>query len=219
MKKKKKSLKKEKYSEIFLIISITFVVCTLLSNILCSKIINIFGITCTAGILVFPITYIIGDVLTEIYGYKLSKKIIIYGFIFNAFATLIFLIAIKLPFPPFWENQEAFVKILGNTYRVYIASVLGYLIGGFSNAFIMHYIKNNTKIKFLWFRAITSTIIGESLDTVIFLTISFIGIYTNKELITMIFYQSLFKILYETIFIPITYFVIKKIKIMEGLNE
>ena len=96
---KKRKNKKNKYSEIFLMISIMFVVCTLLSNILCSKIITIFGISCTAGILIFPISYIIGDIMTEIYGYKNSQKIILFGFIFNAFATLIFWLAIKLPFP------------------------------------------------------------------------------------------------------------------------
>lgn len=213
-----KNKKNNKYSEIFLIISILFVVCNLLSNILCSKIISIFGITCTAGILIFPISYIIGDVLTEIYGYKQSQKVIIYGFFFNAFATLIFFIAIKLPFPNFWQNQESFSLILGNTFRVYIASVLGYLIGGFTNSFIMHYIKNNTKIKFLWFRTIFSTIIGESLDTIIFLTISFLGIYSNSQLLFMILYQSLFKILYEIIFTPLTYFVIKKVRKIEGIK-
>lgn len=206
---------KNKYSEIFLIISIMFVVCTLLSNILCSKIISIFGINCTAGILIFPISYIIGDILTEIYGYKKSQKIILFGFIFNAFATLIFFLAIKLPFPNFWTNQEAFELILGNTFRVYIASVLGYLIGGLTNSFIMHYIKNNTKIKFLWFRTIISTILGEGLDTIIFLTISFWGIYSNHDLMFMILYQSLFKILYEVLFTPFTYLAINKIKKIE----
>lgn len=202
-------------SEIFLFISMLFVVCTLLSNILCSKIVNILGFSCTAGILIFPISYIIGDILTEIYGYKKTQKIIVYGFIFNAFATLIFWIAIKMPFPNFWNNQESFELILGNTLRVYIASVIGYLIGGFSNSFIMHYIKENVKIKFLWFRTIISTIIGESLDTVIFLTISFIGIYTNNQLLEMIFYQSLFKILYEILFTPFTYLAINKVQKLE----
>jgi len=209
--------KNKRYSETFLIISIIFIVCTLLSNILCAKIITIFGISCTAGILIFPISYIVGDVMTEIYGFKLSKKIIFYGFAFNALATLLFWIAIKLPFPSFWMNQEAFELILGNTFRVYIASVLGYLVGGFTNSFTMHYIKNNTKIKFLWFRTIVSTIIGEGLDTIIFLMISFYGIYTNKDLMSMIFYQSLFKILYEMLFTPLTYLVVNKIKKIEGI--
>ena len=208
---------KNNYSEIFLIISIMFVVCTLLSNILCSKIISIFGFSCTAGILIFPISYIIGDILTEIYGYKKAQKIILFGFIFNAFATFIFWLAIKLPFPNFWMNQEAFQLILGNTFRVYIASVLGYLIGGFTNSFIMHYIKNNTKIKFLWFRTIISTIIGEGLDTIIFLTISFFCIYSNHDLFLMIIYQSLFKILYEILFTPFTYLAVKKVKKIEGI--
>ncbi|MBQ9071931.1 MAG: queuosine precursor transporter [Bacilli bacterium] len=218
-KKKKRKIINEKNSETFLVISTLFIICTILSNVLCSKIISIFGMTCTAGILIFPISYIIGDVLTEVYGYKKAQRTIFYGFAFNLFATLIFLVAIKLPYPSFWENQEAFSIILGNTFRVYIASVLGYLIGGFSNSFIMHYIKNNTKIKFLWFRTIISTIIGEGLDTVIFLTISFFGIYSNNQLLLMILYQWLFKTLYETIFTPLTYLTINKIRKLEGIKN
>ncbi len=216
MNKKKYQVKKDdSNSNVFVFISIMFVVCILISNILCSKVVSIFKFSCTAGIIIFPISYIIGDVLTEVYGFAKAKRVILYGFVFNAFATLAFLIAIKMPYPDFWKNQEAFAVILGNTFRVYIASVVGYLIGGLSNAFIMQYIKENTKIKFLWFRTIVSTIVGEGLDTIIFLTISFIGVYSNNQLLGMIFYQSLFKILYEALFTPFTYLIVNKVKTME----
>ncbi len=209
---KSKETTNQFYSKIFLFISILFVACILISNILASKIINIFGFSMTGGVLVFPITYILGDVITEIYGYKNSKKIIIYGFICNLLMVLLFALAIKLPYPDYWQNQEAFISILSNTPRLLLASFIGYLVGGLSNSYIMEYIKNNSKIKHLWFRTILSTIVGESLDTFIFLMIGFYGTMKTNNLLPMIFYQSLAKILYETLFTPITYKVITYIK-------
>ena len=213
----KKKETKEIYSEIFLFISILFITCILVSNILASKIINIFGISMTGGVLVFPITYIIGDVLTEIYGYKKSKKIIIYGFICNLIMVILFFIAMKLPYPEYYLNQDAFVAVLSSTPRLLLASFVGYLVGGLTNSYIMDYIKNNSKIKYLWFRTITSTIIGEFLDTAIFLTIGFIGTIKTKDLIFMIICQSAAKTIYEIVLTPLTYKTIAYIKKKEEL--
>ena len=201
-------MKKQQYSEIFVFISIIFVSCILISNILASKIISIFGISMTSGVLVFPISYVLGDVMTEIYGYEKTKKVIIYGFISNLLMVIAFYLAMKLPYPDYWQNQEAFITILSSTPRILLASFIGYLIGGLSNSFIMEYIKNNSKIKFLWFRTILSTIVGEALDTTIFLTISFIGTMNGYDLISMIIYQSIFKIMYEVVLTPILYKVV-----------
>ncbi len=213
---KKKEIK-ENYSEIFLFISILFITCILVSNILASKIINIFGISMTGGVLVFPITYIIGDVLTEIYGYKKSKKIIIYGFTCNLIMVILFYIAMKLPYPEYYLNQEAFVAVLSSTPRLLLASFIGYLAGGLTNSYIMDYIKNNSKIKYLWFRTITSTIIGEFLDTSIFLIIGFIGTMKTNDLLFMIVCQSAAKTLYEIVLTPLTYKTIAYIKKKEEL--
>lgn len=213
---KKKEIK-ENYSEIFLFISILFITCILVSNILASKIINIFGISMTGGVLVFPITYIIGDVLTEIYGYKKSKKIIIYGFICNLIMVILFYIAMKLPYPEYYLNQDAFVAVLSSTPRLLLASFIGYLAGGLTNSYIMDYIKNNSKIKYLWFRTITSTIIGEFLDTSIFLIIGFIGTMKTNDLLFMIVCQSAAKTLYEIVLTPLTYKTIAYIKKKEEL--
>ena len=207
------------YSTTFLFISVLFISCILISNVLASKLISIFGISMTGGILVFPITYILGDVITEVYGYKNSKKIIVYGFICNLLMVILFAIAIKLPYPSYWQNQEAFVAILSNTPRLLLASFVGYLIGGLSNSFIMEYIKNNSKIKYLWFRTILSTIIGEGLDTFIFLTIGFYGTMKTGNLISMILFQSLAKILYEVILTPFTYKIISVVSHKEKLLE
>lgn len=216
--KSKKNIEKNIYSETFLFISVLFISCLLVSNILASKLMNIFGISMTAGVLVFPITYIIGDVLTEVYGHNKAKKIIIYGFICNLLMVILFFIAIKMPYPDFWQNQDAFVAILSNTPRMLLASFVGYLIGGFTNSYVLEYIKNNSKIKYLWFRTILSTIIGETLDTSIFLLIGFIGTIANKELGIMIIYQTLAKILYEVVLTPVTYKVVNYVKRIENIK-
>ena len=214
---KKKLIKKnESYSRTFLFISVLFVSCILISNILASKLILIFGISMTGGVLVFPITYILGDVITEIYGYEKSKRIILYGFLCNLIMVVLFYIAMKLPYPDYWLNQEAFVAILSNTPRLLLASFIGYLVGGISNSYIMAYIKNNSKIKYLWFRTILSTIVGEGLDTFIFLTVGFFGTMPIENLMFMILCQSSVKILYEIIFTPFTYKTISFIKKREN---
>ena len=207
--------KQHYYSSTFLFITVIFISCILISNILASKIISIFGISMTGGVLVFPITYILGDVITEVYGFKNSKKVIIYGFICNLLMVILFAIAMRLPYPEYWQNQEAFVAILSNTPRLLLASFIGYLLGGFSNAFIMEYIKNNSKIKYLWFRTILSTIIGEGLDTFVFLMIGFYGTIKIGNLMSMILFQSFAKILYEIILTPLTYKMISFIKSKE----
>lgn len=198
-------MEKERYSKVFLFLAVLFVSCILISNILASKLISIFGISMTGGVLVFPISYLLGDIITEIYGFKNSKRIIIYGFICNLIMVILFFIAIKLPYPEYWQNQDAFVTTLSNTPRMLLASFIGYLIGGLSNSFVMEYIKNNSKIKYLWFRTILSTIVGEFLDTSIFLLIGFLGTMEIGNLLFMILCQSLAKILYEVVLTPVTY--------------
>lgn len=213
-----KDIKQNIYSESFLFISVIFISCLLVSNILASKLMSVFGISMTAGVLVFPITYIIGDVLTEVYGHKKAKKVIIYGFICNLLMVILFFIAIKMPYPEFWQNQDAFVTILSNTPRMLLASFIGYLIGGFTNSYVLEYIKNNSKIKYLWFRTILSTIVGETLDTSIFLLIGFIGTMANKDLAIMIICQTLAKIIYEIVLTPVTYKVVNYVKKIENVK-
>lgn len=213
----KNKIKDDNYnSNIYLFLTVIYVACIMIANILASKIINFLGIPLASGILVFPITYIIGDVLTEVYGYKKAEKTIMYGFLCNLLMSIIFFIAIKLPYPSYWNNQKAFETILENTPRIFIASLAGYLVGGFSNSYIMDKIKKQNKIKYLWFRTILSTIVGETLDTLLFITIGFIGTVHGNTLFQMIFFQALFKILYEVIFTPVTYYVIHKIENKEN---
>lgn len=204
-------------SNTFLLLTVIYVTCILIANILAAKIINIFGIALASGILVFPITYIIGDVLTEVYGFKKAKQVILYGFLGNLLMVIAFYVAMKLPYPAFWANQEAFELILSNTPRILLASFTGYLAGGFSNSFIMDYIKNNSKIKFLWFRTILSTLVGEALDTSIFILIGFLGTMSTSAVLTMLVSQLVVKVLYEILFTPFLYLITNKIKKIEKM--
>ena len=205
-------MKKNKYSEPFLYMSIIFVCCLLLSNILASKILSVgktFSIT--AGALVFPVSYIINDIFAEVYGYDKTKKIIVFGFIMNLFMTLIITLAIFLPSPVWYKNTEAFKTILGSTPRNYIASLFAYLIGSLINAKTMVIMKQNKDNKF-GVRAILSTIFGELTDSIIFVFIAFIGNLSIDQIIIMIITQVVLKTLYEIICLPVTVKVIKKVE-------
>lgn len=207
----------KKYSQFYIYLVMLYVACILIANIAAFKVVQVSGITVAAGTLVFPISYILSDIFSEVYGFKSTKKVIIMGFICNALMVLTFLFAIKLPYPAYFTNQDAFELVLGSTPRMFIASICGYLVGGLSNSYLMSYIKEHSKIKFLWFRTISSTIVGEILDTSIFLFIGFIGSIPNENLITMIICQAVVKIVFEIIMTPILYKSINIVKKKEGL--
>ena len=209
-------MKKNKYSEPFLYMSIIFVCCLLLSNILASKILSVgpyFSIT--AGALVFPISYIINDIFAEVYGFEKTKKIIIFGFIMNLFMTLIITLAIFLPAPSYYENSKAFTTILGSTPRNFIASLFAYLVGSLVNAKVMVLMKTNKSNKFS-VRAIISTILGELSDSCIFVLVAFLFKLTLNQLVIMILTQVVLKTLYEILCLPITVKVIEKVKKYEN---
>lgn len=204
------------YSEPFLYMSIIFVCCLLISNILASKILSVgSNFSITAGALVFPISYIINDIFAEVYGYEKTKKVIIFGFIMNLFMSLIFTLAIYLPAPIWYQNSEAFKTILGSTPRVFIASLFAYLLGSLINAKTMVVMKTNKNNKF-GVRAILSTIFGELTDSIIFVFIAFIGSLTIKQIFIMIITQVVLKTLYEILCLPITIRVIDKVKKYEN---
>lgn len=204
------------YSEPFLYMSIIFVCCLLISNILASKILSVgSNFSITAGALVFPISYIINDIFAEVYGYEKTKKVIIFGFIMNLFMSLIFTLAIYLPAPIWYQNSEAFKTILGSTPRVFIASLFAYLLGSLINAKTMVVMKTNINNKF-GVRAILSTIFGELTDSIIFVFIAFIGSLTIKQIFIMIITQVVLKTLYEILCLPITIRVIGKVKKYEN---
>lgn len=210
---------KKTVSQLFLIIAVVYVTCLLLSNLIAGKMWAVAGsITLPAAVILFPITYIFGDIFTEVYGFKKARIIIWLGFGCSFFAVLIYLITIALPHPGFWENQDAFATVLGTTPRVAAASFIGYLFGEFSNSMILSKLKVASKGKRLWVRTILSTLVGEGFDSVIFIMISFWGTMDNQTVLMMIVYQYLFKVCYEVIFTPFTYAIVRWLKKKEGVD-
>lgn len=200
-------------------IGIVFVTCLLLSNLIAGKMWAVTeNITLPAAVILFPLTYIIGDVFTEVYGFRKARTIIWLGFACSFFAVLVYLITIDLPHPGFWENQGAYEVVLGTTPRVACASFAGYLFGEFSNSIVLSKMKVLTKGKNLWMRTIFSTVVGEGLDSIIFILISFWGTMENSQVLMMIVYQYLFKVAYEVIFTPVTYGVVKWVKKTENID-
>jgi uncharacterized integral membrane protein (TIGR00697 family) len=195
-----------------------FVSILLISNVASSKI-TIFGpFTFDGGTLLFPLSYIFGDILTEVYGYGKDRKIIWIGFICNLLMAAVFMTVNLLPAAPDWHNQSAFNAIIGLTPRIVLASITAYFVGEFANSFTMAKMKLVTNGKYLWTRTISSTIISELFDTAIFITIAFIGVFSTKDLIALLISNYIFKVGVEVLFTPITYGIVNFLKKTEHEN-
>ncbi|HET6477578.1 MAG TPA: queuosine precursor transporter [Dehalococcoidales bacterium] len=193
-----------------------FITCLITANVIAVKIISLGPFLLPAAIFIFPLSYIIGDVLTEVYGYRLARRVIWLGFLCNlAFVFFVWLGQI-LPAAPFWEGQEAYQRILGYTWRLLAASFLGYLVGEFANSFILARMKIMTRGRWLWSRTISSTIVGQGLDTSIFITVAFIG--TTSFVPIMILYHWLAKTLIEALATPLTYAIVNSVKKKESID-
>lgn len=207
---------KTKVSVPFMLLGILFNVCLLTSNLLETKVIQFFGLTATAGLIVFPISYIINDCIAEVWGFKKARLIIWSGFASNFLLIAFAQIAILLPNAPFWEGEEGFNFVFGLAPRIAIASLIAFLAGSFVNAYIMSKMKLASKGKNFSARAILSTLAGESIDSIIFFPIAFAGLIPVDQLLIMIVTQAILKSLYEVIILPITIRVVKYIKKIEG---
>lgn len=199
-------------------IAALFVAVLLISNVASSKIVKIWLFEFDGGTLLFPLSYIFGDILTEIYGFKRSRKIIWLGFFSAGLMSLIFAIVAFLKPAPGWENQQAFVAILGQTPRIVIASLIAYFSGEYSNSVVLAIMKVKTKGKFLWMRTIGSTIVGELVDTLLFVSIAFSFILPWSTLKNVIISNYIFKVGIEILFTPITYIIINKLKKIENFD-
>jgi len=193
-------------------ISVFFVSVLLVSNIVSTKIIDFGPFTFDAGTLLFPLSYIFGDILTEVYGFKRSQKIIWLGFFMAFLMAMVIIIVGKLPSAPDWQNQQAYDAILGLTPRLVLASLVAYLAGSFSNSIILAKMKVWTKGKMLWVRTIGSTVVGQLIDSTLFIIIAFVGIFPASLLITLIVSNYIFKTLVEVLFTPVTYRVVGFLK-------
>lgn len=199
-------------------IAVIFVACLITSNIMAFKIVSVAGMTVPAAVVVFPMSYIIGDVLTEVYGYSEARKVIWLGFVGNALAVLMFWLGQILPAAPFWQGQAAYDSVLGFTPRLLGASFLAYLVGEFSNSLILAKMKIWTHGRWLWTRTIGSTLVGEGLDSLVFITFAFWSVVPTEAIWGMVITQWLVKTCYEVLFTPITYAVVWFLKKQEGVD-
>jgi uncharacterized integral membrane protein (TIGR00697 family) len=195
-----------------------FVASLLTANIISVKLIVIGPLILPAGVVIFPVSYILGDILTEVYGYGYARRAIWLGFASNLIAVLAIQLAGLLPAPDFWQGQQAFDTILGFTPRLLIASFAAYLVGEFANSSLLAKMKVWTQGRHLWARTISSTLVGQGLDSLIFITIAFGGQMAVAVLLSTVLSQWLFKSLYEAIVTPLTYLFVDKLKEVEGVD-
>jgi len=193
-----------------------FITCLITANITAVKLISLFGLP--AAIIIFPLSYIIGDVLTEVYGYRQARRVIWLGFFCNFITVVAIWIGQMLPPASFWDGQASYERILGYAPRLLFASFLAYLVGEFSNAFVLAKLKIATKGRWLWLRTIGSTLIGQGLDSAIFITLAFVGTIPLNALFSAVVIQWLAKSLYEAVVTPLTYVVVAFLKRKEGLD-
>ncbi len=205
-----------KYSLWFVISVAIFITCLITANITAVKLVNVFGLILPAGIVIFPISYIFGDILTEVYGYRQARRVIWLGFLCNLLVVVVIWIGQVLPPASFWDAQAAYERILGYTPRLLLASFLAYLVGEFANSFVMAKMKIATRGRWLWTRTIGSTLVGEGLDSLVFMTIAFVGEIPMTVLALAIVTQWLVKSAYEAAATPLTYVTVRFLKQREG---
>ena len=207
---------KEKVSVPFMLLGILFNVCLIAANLLETKVIQIGSLTVTAGLLVFPISYIINDCIAEVWGFKKARLIIWSGFAMNFFVVTLGLIAVAIPAAPFWEGEEHFDFVFGMAPRIVAASLMAFLVGSFLNAYVMSKMKVASRGRHFSARAILSTLAGETADSLIFFPVAFGGIIAWRELLIMMCIQIILKSMYEVIILPVTIRVVKAIKKIDG---
>ncbi len=200
------------------LIMAAFVTVLLVSNIVSTKITHLGPFSFDAGTLLFPLAYIFGDVLTEVYGYARSRRVIWVGFAANLLMSAIIMLVGALPAAEGWPFQESYMNVLGLTPRIVIASLVAYWAGEFSNSFVLAKMKLATKGRFLWTRTIGSTIVGEAVDTAIFATVAFLGVLPSSLLVTVIISNYVFKVGVEIVFTPLTYLIVGGLKRAEGVD-
>jgi uncharacterized integral membrane protein (TIGR00697 family) len=199
-------------SSLYPIIIAVFCSVLLISNIGATKLIEFGPLITDGGAFLFPLTYLIGDVLSEVYGWKAARRAVVLGFAMAILAAITFYLVQLSPPAEGYENQAAFEAVLGFVPRIVLASVCGFLVGQLLNAYVLVKIKERTKERYLWARLIGSTIVGEFADTLVFCTIAFYGIITGSEFVNYVIVGYLYKTLLEVVLLPITYPAIRFIK-------
>jgi len=195
-----------------------YVTSLITANLVAVKVLAFGPWTTDAGLLTFPIAYIVGDVLTEVYGYAAARRVIWLGFVCNAIAVATIQVAGVLPAEPTWDGGDAWSRIFDAAPRILFASLCAYLVGEFANAYVLARMKVATDGRWLWTRTISSTIVGQGLDTLVFVTIAFWGVFSGQILWEMLYTGWLLKTAYEVIATPVTYLVVGKLKAVEGVD-
>ena len=210
---------KQQVSVLFMLLAVVFVVCLITANLLETKVLNFFNITTiTAGMLVFPISYIINDCISEVWGFRRIALVIWTGFAMNFIVAAIGMLAVLLPAAPFWEGEEHFNFIFGFAPRIVFASLLAFLVGSFTNAYTMSKMKLAHKGRYFSIRAVVSTLAGETLDSIVFFPIAFGGIISVPDLVMLMLTQIVLKSMYEITVLPFTIRLVSKLKDMEGID-
>lgn len=190
-----------------------FVTILLCSNLIgAGKVVTLWGFTFGAGVLFFPISYVFGDILTEVYGYARSRKVVWAGFGAVAFASFMSTVVLKLPPAQGWGQQEAYEAVFGATPRIVLASLIAYFAGEFSNSFTLAKMKIRSNGKHLWMRTIGSTIIGEGVDSLIFYPVAFLGVWPTELVVSVMLSNYLIKVGWEALMTPVTYRIVGFLK-------
>src|ERR1700761_2419385 len=195
-----------------------FVVVLLVSNLVAQKVCRLGHLTISGAELLFPLTYIFGDIFTEVYGYKESRRAIWIGFMASALLSAAGALAVALPADPSWHNQQAFETVFGLIPRFVAASLIAYWVGEFANAFPLARLKVLTQGKWLWTRTVGSTVVGQFFDTVLVMVISFAGTVSSNTLVRLIISSYLVKVVYEILATPLTYAGVGWLKRREGID-
>jgi uncharacterized integral membrane protein (TIGR00697 family) len=196
----------------------TFVVALLISNLVAQKICAIGPFTVSGAQLLFPVTYIYGDVFTEVYGYAASRRAIWLGFLASGLLAILGLVIVAIPPAPGWPNQAAFATVFNFVPRLVVASLVAYWCGEFANSYVMAKMKVFTKGKYLWSRTVGSTVTGQAVDTTIVVVLAFGGTIATGTLVKLIIDAYLFKVIYEVAATPLTYAVVNWLKRSEGVD-
>ena len=203
---------KKQVSVAYLVSGLLFTTCLIVANIVEQKLIQIGPIEATAGILIFPISYIVNDIIAEVWGYRKARLIIWYGFLMNFLAVAVFRLSIAVPGSENFTHQEAFSLVMGNTMRITLASFIAFLVGSFLNAYVMSRMKIMQKGRNFSLRAVVSTFVGEGADSMVFFTIAFYGVIPNNDLWILMLTQTGMKTVYEIIVLPFTNRIVKWVK-------
>ena len=211
-------MKKNTVTTLYMLLTVLFTSCLLISNIVANKMIQFGPWSLTAAVIIFPLSYILGDVIAEVYGFRAARRTMWLGFAMNGLMVILFTIVSWLPVPVWFEHGDAYSTVLGNTPRLFAASMLAYILGSWINAVTLSKLKVKSNGKGFGFRAIVSTFFGEFVDSLIFVPVAFFGNMPFEELLKMMALQITFKTVYEIIILPVTSIVVKKVKKVDGID-